>query len=93
MELSPTENNLFLTALQLNDLMLRDAKTDEVSTYISHPEMSWPDTLAWAPDGSLYLVTNHLNVRVDGDMDFDNPPIPNFRIWKIQPAQKTSARQ
>jgi sugar lactone lactonase YvrE len=91
--ISDRNNNVFMTALQLNGLMLRDAKTGEVSTYISHPEMSWPDTLGWGPDGSLYLVTNHLHIWVDGDMDFDNPAVPNFRIWKFQQPQKSSVRQ
>ena len=36
------QNNLFMTALEPNGVMLRDAKTGEVSTYVSHPEMSWP---------------------------------------------------
>ena len=43
--ISDRNNNLFLSALQLNGVMLRDAKTGEVSTYISHPEMSVAQTL------------------------------------------------
>ncbi|HTD16992.1 MAG TPA: L-dopachrome tautomerase-related protein [Chthoniobacterales bacterium] len=77
------QGNLFMTALELDGLMLRDAKTGQISTYISHPEMSWPDTIGWGPDGSLYLVTGHLHLWVDGAMNFDNPAVPNFRIWKI----------
>ena len=79
-----SQNNLFMTALQLNGVMLRDAKTGEVSTYVSHPDMSWPDTLGWGPDGNLYLVTGHLHLWVDGVMNFDKSAGPNFRIWKIQ---------
>lgn len=77
------ENNLYLTALTLNGLMRRDGKTGLLERFIFHPEMSWPDTLAWGPDGALYVVSNHLNVWVDNEMDFDNPTVPNFRIWKI----------
>lgn len=78
------DNNLYLTALTLNGIMKRDAKTGKVSTYVSSGDISWPDTLAWGPKGSLYLVSNHLHLWVDGDMDFDKPPVPNFRIYRMQ---------
>lgn len=78
------KGNLYMTALEMNGLTFRDVKTGKISTYVSNPEMVWPDTLAWAPDGSLYLVTGHLNLWVDNAMDFDHPKVPNFRIWKIQ---------
>jgi sugar lactone lactonase YvrE len=77
-------NNLYMTALTLNGIMKRDAKTGEVSTLVSSDDISWPDTLAWGPGGSLYLVSNHLHLWVDGDMDFDKPAVPNFRIYRMK---------
>jgi len=78
------QNNLYLTALTLNGIMKRDAKTGQVSTFASDDDISWADTLAWGPKGSLYLVSNHLHLWVDGDMDFDKPTVPNFRIYRLQ---------
>lgn len=75
-------NNLYMTALGLNGIMKRDAATGEVRTFASHGDVSWPDTLAWGPKGMLYLVSNHLHLWVDGDMDFDHPKVPNFRIYR-----------
>lgn len=75
--------NLYMTALTLNGLMKRDTKTGQVSTFVSHNDISWPDTLSWGPKGSLYLVSNHLHLWVDGDMDFDSPKVPNFRIYRM----------
>lgn len=75
--------NLYMTALTLDGLMKLDGATGAISRFAHHPEMNWPDTLAWGPDGSLYAVSNHLHVWVDGDMNFEDPAIPNFRIWKI----------
>ena len=80
---SDRAGNLYMTALSLDGLMKRDAKTGQLSRFVHHPEMNWPDTLAWGSDGSLYIVSNHLHVWVDGDMNFENPEIPNFRIWRI----------
>lgn len=77
------DNNLYMTALTLNGILRRDGSTGKIERFLFHPEMSWPDTLAWGPDGALYIVSNHLNVWVDGDMDFTNPPVPNFRIWRV----------
>lgn len=75
--------NLYMTALTLNGLMKRDAATGEVSTFVTHDDISWPDTLSWGPGGALYLVSNHLHLWVDGDMDFDTPAVPNFRIYRM----------
>jgi len=75
--------NVYMSALMLNGLMRRDVDTGEISRLTYHPEMSWPDTLAWGPNGSLYVVSNHLHLWVDGDMDFETPDEPNFRIWKL----------
>ena len=78
------KNNLYMTALSLNGIMKRDAKTGVVSTLVSSDEISWPDTVAWGPNGALYFVSNHLHLWVDGDMDFDSPKVPNFRIYKTK---------
>ena len=75
--------NVYMTALSLDGIMKFDESTGQVSRFVHHPEMNWPDTLAWGPEGEMYVVSNHLHVWVDGDMNFDNPEIPNFRIWKI----------
>ncbi|MEO1114925.1 MAG: hypothetical protein AAFY05_21440, partial [Pseudomonadota bacterium] len=69
--------------LSLDGLMKFDESTGQVSRVVHHPEMNWPDTLAWGPDGSRYVVSNHLHVWVDGEMNFEDPAIPNFRIWRI----------
>lgn len=82
------EGNLYMTALTLNGLMKRDAKTGQVNTFVSHNDISWPDTLSWGPKGSLYLVSNHLHLWVDGDMDFDKPAVPNFRIYRMNVGAK-----
>ena len=85
---SDRENNLYMTALTLNGVMKRDAKSGAITTFASDQAISWPDTLAWGPKGSLYLVSNHLHLWVDGDMNFDNPEVPNFRIYKMDVGAK-----
>ncbi|HAU5563694.1 TPA: hypothetical protein JD264_07775 [Serratia fonticola] len=75
--------NLYMTALTLNGLMKRDAKTGKVKPYVTDEAIAWPDTIGWGGKGDLYFVSNHLNSWVGGDMNFDNPAVPNFRIYKV----------
>ena len=76
--------NLYMTGLMLNGIMKRDAKSGKVSTFVSSEDISWPDTLGWGPQGTLYAVSNHLHLWGDGDMNFDNPKVPNFRIYRMK---------
>jgi len=75
--------NIYLTALQLNGVLKYDTNTRRLSQVAYHPEMVWPDTLAWAPDGNLHVISNHLHLWVDGDMNFKDPDVPNFTIWRL----------
>lgn len=77
------DGNVYLTALQLNSVLKWEPVTRSLSRIAYHPEMVWPDTLAWAPDGTLHVISNHLHVWVDQDMDFENPRVPNFTIWRL----------
>ncbi|WP_046115410.1 L-dopachrome tautomerase-related protein [Aquincola tertiaricarbonis] len=85
--------NLYLSALMLNGIMKRDSKTGAITPWVTHDEMSWVDTLSWGPGGSLYAVSNHLHLWVDGDMDFDRPAVPNFRIYKMDVGAKPYTSQ
>lgn len=77
------DGNVYLTALQLNGVLKWDPATRRLSQVAYHPEMSWPDTLAWAPDGTLHAISNHLHLWVDQDMNFEDPSVPNFTIWRL----------
>lgn len=80
---SDHKGNIYMTALMLNGLMKRDVHTGKITTLVSNDKIAWPDTLGWGPDGWLYFVSNHLNTWVEGDMNFTNPPEPNFTIYRI----------
>lgn len=80
---SDKDGNVYLTALQLNGVLKWDPSSRKLTQVAYNPEMVWPDTLAFAPDGTLHVMSNHLHLWVDGDMNFDNPDVPNFTIWKL----------
>ena len=77
------DGNIYMTALTLDGLMKYDPRRNTLERFVHDPAMVWPDTLSWGADGSLYVISDHLNQFVDGTMNFDNPKVPNFRIWKI----------
>lgn len=82
--ISDGAGNIYMTALSLDGIMRYEEATGQVTRFAHHPEMNWPDTLSWGPEGELYVVSNHLHMWVDNAMDFENPEIPNFRIWRIE---------
>jgi sugar lactone lactonase YvrE len=82
------DGNLIMTALTLNGLTLWDRTSGEVAPYFTDNNVSWADTVAWGPNGSLYFVSNHLHLFVDGDMNFDNPTTPNFRIYRLETGRR-----
>ncbi len=86
------DGNLYMTGLTLNGLMHRDAETGDVSRLAYDKTMVWPDTLAWGPNGDLYIATNNLHTWVDGKMNFENPETSNFKIWRLK-VGKTSYLQ
>ncbi len=77
------DGNIYMSALTLDGIMRRDAATGAVTMVAQDEAMGWPDTLGWGPDGSLYFTVGHLYQWVAGTMNYDNPAVPNFRIWKI----------
>lgn len=85
---SDRDNNLIMTALSQNGLNIREPGSGEIRSYFRDQQVSWPDTVAWGPNGSLYFVSNHLHLFVDNEMDFDHPPEPNFRIYKLETGRK-----
>ena len=85
---SDRDGNLIMTALTLNGLTLWDRASDQITPYFIDDRVSWADTVAWGPNGSLYFVSNHLHLFVDDDMNFDNPPTPNFQIYRLETGRK-----
>jgi len=56
---SDTDGNLYVTAYE-HSAVLRRSATGEWSTVLHGPKLLWPDTLALAADGHLYVSVNQL---------------------------------
>lgn len=70
--------NIYLTSLE-HDAIRRVTPGGRVETIVQSPRISWPDSFAWGPDGSLYFTTAQIH-------EGPNPPAP-YRLWKIAPVR------
>ncbi|WP_049577919.1 L-dopachrome tautomerase-related protein [Streptomyces sp. SBT349] len=75
---SDTEGYLYATAYE-HSAVIRRAPDGTWSTVMHGPELLWPDTLAVAADGHLYLSVNQLP-RAPLFNDGDDTRVPPYRV-------------
>jgi sugar lactone lactonase YvrE len=63
-------------------VVLFDPKEKKVEPVVSDDRLSWPDSLAWAPDGSLYVTASQIQnmPRFNGGKDMRTTP---YYLYKI----------
>jgi sugar lactone lactonase YvrE len=76
-----TAGNLYATAYE-HSAVLRRSATGEWSTVLHGPKLLWPDTLAVAADGQLYVSVNQLprTPLFNDDVDERVPPYLIIRV-------------
>ncbi len=52
---------VYLTAFEKNAIVRFDPNTRKTTTIIEDDLLQWPDTLAWGPDGKLYVTTSQIH--------------------------------
>lgn len=76
-EIGP-DNRLYMTNLEHNAIT-RLRKDGLAETIITDPQLIWPDSLAFGPDGALYINCSQIN-------RMPNPEQP-FKLLKLVPAR------
>ncbi len=73
---------LYLTDIEHGAVQAWDPKADKLSTVVSDGRLSWPDSLAWAPDGSLLVTTSQIQTmaRFNGGKETRTLPYHVYRI-------------
>jgi sugar lactone lactonase YvrE len=73
---------LYLTDVEHGAIVLFDSKEKRLEPVVSDGRLSWPDSLAWAPDGSLYVTTSQIQnmPRFNGGKDMRTTP---YHLYKV----------
>lgn len=73
---------LFITAIEDNAIVRFDPASRSSAVFVRDEKLKWPDSLAFAPDGSLYVTTSqiHLTPRFNGGATRVKEPFSVFRV-------------
>jgi sugar lactone lactonase YvrE len=73
---------LYLTDIQHGAVVLFDPEAKKIAPVITDGRLSWPDSLAWGPDGSLYVTTSQIQnmPRFNGGKSMRSTPYHLFKI-------------
>ena len=80
--LEAPNGSVYLTAFEKNAIVRFDPDTQKVTTIIEDDLLQWPDTLAWGPDGKLYVTTSqiHRMPKYHGGQSKQKGPFAVYRL-------------
>lgn len=85
--LEAPDNTVYLTNIESSAVVRFDPQTKKITTVIEDKHrLLWPDTLAWGPDGALYVTASQIEnmPRFNNGMSARTEP---YRLFKITGAQ------
>lgn len=71
------DRRVWITSLEAGALLALDPASGATETLVRDPRLAWPDSLAAAPDGSVYVTTSQIHRTPD-------PPAP-YRLLRFRP--------
>ncbi len=74
---------VLLAAFEKNAIVRFDPESKESRTLIEDKRLQWPDTMAWGPDGWLYVTTSqiHRTPKYNGGESLLKEP---FRVYRLK---------
>ncbi|MBA3962505.1 MAG: SMP-30/gluconolactonase/LRE family protein [Chthoniobacterales bacterium] len=81
MALAPN-GKLFLTDVEHGAVVMFDPREKKLAPVITDGRLRWPDSLAWGPDGALYVTASQIQnmPRFNGGKDMRTTPYDVFKI-------------
>jgi sugar lactone lactonase YvrE len=77
-----SDGKLYLTDIEHSAIQVWDPKSQTLSTVVADERLSWPDSLAWGPDGELFVTTSQIQnmPRFNGGKEMRTTP---YFIYKV----------
>ncbi|MEO6872464.1 MAG: L-dopachrome tautomerase-related protein [Chthoniobacterales bacterium] len=77
-----SNGKLYLTDIEHGAVVLFDPQTKKIAPVLADGRLSWPDSLAWGPDGALYVTASQIEnmPRFNGGKSLRATP---YRLFKI----------
>lgn len=54
------DGSIYLAAFEQNAIVRFEPETKKTTTVITDPQLSWPDSLSWGPDGMIYVTASQI---------------------------------
>ena len=76
------DGRLYLTDIEHSAIQVWDAKENKLSTVVSDERLSWPDSLAWGPDGGLFVTCSQIQnmPRFNGGKNMRTTPYDLYKL-------------
>ncbi|HEY1583745.1 MAG TPA: L-dopachrome tautomerase-related protein [Chthoniobacterales bacterium] len=76
------DGRLYLTDIEHGAIQVMDMKDNKLSTVVADGRLSWPDSLAWGADGTLYVTCSKIQdmARFNGGKDMRTTP---YHLYKV----------
>ncbi len=76
-----SDGNLYLTSIEDNSIKRwSPSKKGSLELVVQDSQLIWPDSLANAPDGSMYVTSSQLNLGLS--------PATPYRVFRFKPTRK-----
>lgn len=77
-----TDGKLYLTDIEHGAIQVWDPQAQTLSTVVADGRLNWPDSLAWGPDGGLFVTTSQIQnmPRFNGGKDMRTTP---YHVYKV----------
>src|SRR5262249_46975460 len=77
-----SDGKLYLTDIEHGAIQVWDPEAQTLSSVVTDGRLSWPDSLAWGPDGALFVTTSQIQnlPRFNGGKDLRTTPYHVFKV-------------
>lgn len=85
--LEAPDGSIYLASIEDNSIARVNPATKQIDRVIQDKRLNWPDSLAWGPDGTLYITASQIH-NMPGFNDGKDARTEPYKVWKLAAGQK-----